>query len=51
LKTFIGGPGSGHLKNWAIEGSNNGQEWIEVDRQEENYELNDRNKYKTCKCG
>jgi hypothetical protein len=50
LKTFIGGPDSGHLKNWVIEGSNNLKEWTEIDRHEGNYDLNDRNRCVTYRC-
>jgi hypothetical protein len=50
IRTFIGGPDSGHLKNWVIEGSNNEKEWVELDRRENNDELNDRNKAQTFQC-
>jgi hypothetical protein len=50
LKTFIGGSGSGHLKNWVIEGSNNLNEWDVIDRRNENEDLNNRERCQTFKC-
>ena len=29
-----------HLKNWVIEGSIDNENWVEIDRQEDNYDLN-----------
>jgi hypothetical protein len=50
LKTFIGGPDSGHLKHWVVEGSNNLKDWTEIDRRDNCTGLNDRNRYRTYKC-
>jgi hypothetical protein len=50
LKTFIGGPASGHLKNWVIEGSDNLKDWEEIDRREGNADLNDRDRCCTFCC-
>ena len=33
-----------HLKSWIIEGSNNENEWIEIDKRVNNYDLKDRYK-------
>jgi hypothetical protein len=50
LKTFVGGPDSGHLKHWAVEGSNNLKDWIVIDAKGDNSDLNDRNRCRTFKC-
>lgn len=47
LKTFIGGPNSGHLKTWVVEGSNDEKNWEEIDRRAGNSDLNDRNRFNT----
>ena len=39
LKTFREGVNGNHLKNWVIEGKNEGEEWKEIDR-EDNFDLN-----------
>jgi hypothetical protein len=41
------GPGSAHPKAWVIEGSGDGESWMELDRREENNELSGRNLIKT----
>lgn len=50
LRTFVGAPNSGHLKTWAIEGSNNGKDWTVIDKRKDNENLNGRNKYRTLRC-
>ena len=40
LKTYDAAIGCHHFKSWVVEGSNNGEEWIELDRRENNYDLN-----------
>jgi hypothetical protein len=50
IRTFVGGPNSGHLKNWVMEGSNTGKEWTEIDRRQDNSDLNNRNKQTTFSC-
>jgi hypothetical protein len=42
-----GGPGDYNPKNWVIEGSQDGNSWIELDRQDNNNELNGRNLTRT----
>jgi hypothetical protein len=37
---FTGNPGSHNPKNWVIEGSQDGNSWIELDRRDNNNELN-----------
>jgi hypothetical protein len=51
VRTFVGAPDSGHLKNWIVEGSNNEKEWVEIDRRENSTELNARKAIHTFKCG
>jgi hypothetical protein len=36
-----------HLKNWKFEGSKDGNEWDLLDSQSDNYDLNDKYKYKS----
>ena len=43
LKSANYGQNSYHLKNWVIEGSNDRSTWTEIDRKENNYDLNGRN--------
>jgi hypothetical protein len=38
---------SHHLKSWALETSEDGSRWVEVDRREDNYDLNGSNVTKT----
>jgi hypothetical protein len=40
---YAGGQGSYNLKNWVIEGSDDGDSWVELDRRGENDQLNARN--------
>ena len=46
IKTYLCGAGYSHLKNWVIEGSNSGQ-WYEIDRRDDNNELNGKSKVAT----
>jgi hypothetical protein len=41
------GPNSYHLKNWVIEGSIDGTSWSELDRRENNTDLNNSYAVKT----
>ena len=41
VKSFRYGPGSHHLKSWVLEVSNTGTSWKEVDRRDNNNDLND----------
>jgi hypothetical protein len=48
IRSCFGGRVNYHnLKDWVIEGSNDGQSWVEVDCRENNNELNDRNVTRT----
>jgi hypothetical protein len=47
IRTFNDGPSCGHLKSWAIEGSDDGASWTEINRRENNHDLNDRWAVKT----
>jgi hypothetical protein len=40
IRTCSAGPNSYHLKNWVIEGSVDGNLWLEIDRRENNTDLN-----------
>ncbi|OHS96095.1 hypothetical protein TRFO_37763 [Tritrichomonas foetus] len=50
LKTPNSRAGWNHLKNWVIEGSNDGVEWEEIDQRVDNDELNGNNKVATFHC-
>ncbi|OHT12772.1 hypothetical protein TRFO_17325 [Tritrichomonas foetus] len=51
LKTTSGGgQGYYHMKSWIVEGSKDGIDWIEIDRQEENDDLNSSAAIKTYEC-
>lgn len=50
LKSYEGQVNDSHLKSWVIEGSNDGVNWTELDRREDNNELNGKFKAKTFKC-
>ena len=41
IRTYGYGPGNWHLKSWVIEVSNDGNSWMEIDRRENNSDLND----------
>jgi hypothetical protein len=47
IRTWEMGPNYGHLKNWAVEGSDDGAMWTEIDRRENNNDLNDKATVKT----
>jgi hypothetical protein len=40
IRTNQGGPGGAHLKSWLVETSTDGRRWQELDRQEDNEQLN-----------
>jgi hypothetical protein len=40
IRTQCAGPNKCHLKNWVIEGSTDGTLWVEIDRRENNSDLN-----------
>jgi hypothetical protein len=40
IRTSCDGPGGPHLKSWLVETSANGESWREVDRKEDNEQLN-----------
>jgi hypothetical protein len=40
IRTLNDGQGGHHLKNWVIERSADGTSWVEIDRQENNNDLN-----------
>jgi hypothetical protein len=40
IRTHVNGPGAKHLKSWVVETSADGETWQEVDRREDNRELN-----------
>ena len=50
LKTYPCGRGYSHMKNWVIEGSSNGQQWVEIDRRDDNNDLNGKSKIATFMC-
>ena len=41
VRTYGSGPGHRHLKSWVIEVSDYGSSWKEIDRRDDNYDLND----------
>ena len=43
IKTYNNATNWHHLKNWIIEGSNNRNQWMEIDKKENNSDLNGRN--------
>jgi hypothetical protein len=47
IRTLNAGPNGSHLKNWVIEGSIDGTSWTEIDRHENNNDLNNRLALKT----
>ncbi|OHT06130.1 F5/8 type C domain containing protein [Tritrichomonas foetus] len=50
MKTPNNNPGWNHLKNWIIEGSNDGKEWEMLDNRENNDDLNGNSKIATFHC-
>jgi hypothetical protein len=47
IRMHSSGPNSFHLKNWVIEGSTDGTSWHELDRRENNTDLNNSYAVKT----
>jgi hypothetical protein len=47
IRTWNAIPNSYHLKSWAVEGSDDGASWTEIDQRENNSDLNDRLAVKT----
>jgi hypothetical protein len=47
VRTWNGDPNNSHLKSWAVEGSDDGASWTEIDRRENNGDLNDKWAMKT----
>jgi hypothetical protein len=41
--SYSSNPNSHHLKSWALETSEDGSKWTEVDKREDNYDLNGSN--------
>jgi hypothetical protein len=50
LKSPNNKAGWNHLKSWVLEGSDDGENWDEIDRREANNDLNGRSKVKTFTC-
>jgi hypothetical protein len=46
---YSGGVNDCNLKSWAIEVSEDGEGWVEIDRRENNYDLNSKNVVKSFK--
>jgi len=44
IKTLHRGPNNIHLKSWVLEGSNDGNMWQQIDKRENNCDLNGRNR-------
>jgi hypothetical protein len=44
IRTYAYTPGAAHLKNWVVESSADGQNWVEIDRKEGSTELNGKNR-------
>jgi hypothetical protein len=40
IRTFDGQPGEAHLKSWIVDGSQDGQNWIDLDERRDNDQLN-----------
>jgi hypothetical protein len=47
IRMYSAAPNQYHLKNWVIEGSVDGNSWIEIDRRENNTDLNSSYAIKT----
>lgn len=47
IKTYQCGKGYSHLKSWVLEGTNPGASWSELDRREDNQDLNGKSKVAT----
>ena len=50
LETYEAYPGQSHLKSWVLEGSNDGEEWTEMDKEDDREELNGLKKSATFQC-
>jgi hypothetical protein len=50
LKSANSKKGWNHLKSWVIEGSNDGENWTEIDRREDNNDLNGKGNVMTWRC-
>lgn len=50
LKTWFWGPNFQHLKSWVVEGSDDGNEWTELDQREDENSLNDALAFRRFKC-
>lgn len=50
LKTWFWGPNFQHLKSWVVEGSDDGNEWTELDQREDEDSLNDALAFRRFKC-
>ncbi|KAH0790405.1 F5/8 type C domain containing protein [Histomonas meleagridis] len=50
LKSLPIGPRGGHLKSWVIDGSNDGENWTEIDSRLNNTDLNHKDAVKTFQC-
>lgn len=50
LKTFSTLPGTRHIKSWVLQGSNDKDDWVALDEQINNSDLNGVNKCKTFAC-
>ena len=46
VRSIGGGPGAANLKSWVVEVSNDGEEWTEIDRQDDNTDLNEKHAIK-----
>jgi hypothetical protein len=44
VRTYPYTPGAAHLKNWVVESSADGQNWVEIDRKADSAELNGKNR-------
>jgi hypothetical protein len=47
VRAFYRTPNYAHVKSWAVEGSDDGASWREIDRRENNSDLNDEDAVKT----
>ena len=50
LKTPNSSPGWNHMKSWVVEGSDDGINWCELDRREDNNDLNGNSRVMTWTC-
>jgi hypothetical protein len=47
IRTYNSSPNAAHLKSWVLDGSDDGTTWMEVDRRENNSDLNNKFAVKT----